>query len=282
MPTAQLSGIDIYYEEHGSGDPLLLIMGFGGHSLAWIMQVPALAKQFRVITLDNRGVGRSSVPPGPYTTRQMADDAAALLDHLDIERAHVVGWSMGGMIAQELALGYPQKVDRLVLLASVARTRPYAENWLRYATQSAELVKSGALDPTGALLGGMPWMFTPAFLSQPDLVQAAIAQSLADPFPPTPEGIAAQAEACRAHAFGDALDRLTEIAAPTLVLVGAEDILTPAVYSREMADRIPGARLQILEKGGHGMPLEHPQQVNDALLAFLAEPAAVPSAAVVG
>src|SRR5215211_6913470 len=254
MPTAQLNGIDIYYEEHGSGDPLLLIMGFGGHSLAWIMQVPALAKQFRVITLD----------------------------HLDIERAHVVGWSMGGMIAQELALGYPQKVDRLVLLASVARTRPYAENWLRYATQSAELVKSGALDPTGALLGGMPWMFTPAFLSQPDLVQAAIAQSLADPFPPTPEGIAAQAEACRAHAFGDVLDRLTEIAAPTLVLVGAEDILTPAVYSREMAGRIPGARLQILEKGGHGMPLEHPQQVNDALLAFLAEPAAVPSAAVVG
>src|SRR6266536_1661770 len=104
MPTAQVNGIDLYYEEQGSGEPLLLIMGFTAHSMLWMMQVPALAQRYRVITLDNRGVGRSSVPPGPHTTRQMADDAAGLLDHLGIEQAGVIGWSMGGMIAQELAL----------------------------------------------------------------------------------------------------------------------------------------------------------------------------------
>src|SRR5438094_427220 len=142
MPTAQVNGIDLYYEDQGSGEPLLLIMGFTAHSMLWAMQTPTLSQRFRVITFDNRGVGRSSDPPAP-------------------------------------------------------------------------------------------------------------------------EGVSAQAEACRAHLFGDALDRLPGITAPALVLVGAEDILTPPVYSREMAERIPGAQLKVLEHGGHGMPIEYAQAVND-------------------
>src|SRR5215211_5170886 len=106
MPLAAVNGLNLYYEETGSGPPLMLIAGLSGNTLGWAMLLPALAERFRVIAFDNRGAGRSSAPPGPYTTREMADDAAALLDHLGIEQAHVFGFSLGGLIAQELALNY--------------------------------------------------------------------------------------------------------------------------------------------------------------------------------
>lgn len=278
MPTVHVNGINLYHEENGKGEPLLLIMGFTAHSMMWMMQVPTLAQHYRVITFDNRGVGRTDVPAGPYTIRQMADDAAGLLDHLGIERANVIGWSMGGMIAQELALAYPQRVGRLVLLASAASAREYANAWLTYTAQAYEHVNAGSLDRRGFIINSMPWIYTSAFLTQPDLVQAALLQAQADPFPATAQGIFGQAEACRGHLFSNALDRLSGITSQTLVLVGAEDILTPATYSREMAERIPGARLQILERGGHGMSIEYAMAVNEALLAFLAEPAPVPAA----
>ena len=271
MPAAQINGITLYYEEAGSGEPLLLIAGFTAHSMLWALQVPALAQRYRVITFDNRGIGRSDAPAGPYTTRQMADDADGLLEYLGIERAHVIGWSMGGMIAQELALNHAQRLDRLVLLSSLARANPYAGAWLDYMAQAFELVAEGRLDATGFTISSMPWLFTPALMTQPAVVEMSLQQSLANPFPAAPHGIAGQAAACRAHIFGDALERLKNITAPTLVLAGAEDILTPPLYSREMAERIPGARLRILDHGGHGMAIEYAATVNEALLAFLSE-----------
>lgn len=272
MPTAQINGINMYYEEQGSGEPLLMIMGLSGHVMHWLFQAPALAPHYRVVTFDNRGAGRSDAPPGPYSTRQMADDAAALLEHLGIERARVVGWSMGGMIAQELVLAHPQRVERLVLLASLAKVKPYGHAWLTFGEQARER----ELEPRGLALWSMPWLYTPAFMTNTQMVEAALNQVAADPYPIGAQGFAGQSAACRAH---DALDRLSGITAPTLVLVGAEDILTPPEYSREMAARIPGARLQLLERGGHGISLEYPQLVNDALLAFLAErqPAGAPA-----
>src|SRR3712207_194537 len=139
MSIARINGIDLYYEETGSGPPLLLIAGLGGNTLGWVMLLPALAQHFRVIAFDNRGAGRSSAPPGPYTTRQMADDAAALLAHLGIERAHVLGLSLGGMIAQELALAHAERVDRLVLYATYARPRPAIhDRWLKNWVEASE------------------------------------------------------------------------------------------------------------------------------------------------
>src|SRR5215510_118655 len=115
MSIAKIGSLDIFYEEHGGGDPLLLIMGLAADSTAWMFQLPAFAEHYRTIVFDNRGVGRSSKPAGPYTIHEMADDAAGLLDALHVARAHVVGVSMGGMIAQELALRHPARVRGLVL-----------------------------------------------------------------------------------------------------------------------------------------------------------------------
>src|SRR5215211_420992 len=139
MPLASVNGLDLYYEETGSGPPLLLIAGLSGNTLGWAMLQPTLAERFRVIAFDNRGAGRSSAPPGPYTTRRMADDAAALLDRLGVARAHVLGFSMGGMVAQELALHHPARVGRLVLYGTLARPRPaILDPWLTFVVQAAE------------------------------------------------------------------------------------------------------------------------------------------------
>jgi pimeloyl-ACP methyl ester carboxylesterase len=261
MPFARLNGIERYYQETGSGDALLLINGLTGTCLGWEPLVPSLAKHFRVITSDNRGVGRSSAPPGPYTTRQMADDAAALLAHLGVSRAHVVGSSMGGMIAQELALAYPQLVDRLVLYGTFARPRRAIwDPWLSFVVQMKE-----RLDPAAVTLGWLPWLYTPAFFEQPEQVEAVLAWQ--EPYPGPAHGIAAQAEAVRHH---DTLDRLSLITAPTLVLVGAEDVVTPVYYAQELAAGIPGARLQVLERGGHEVLWEYLEVGIEALLGFLA------------
>ena len=261
MPLTAINGIDLYYEETGRGDPLLLINGISGNTLSWEPLLSELAKHFRVIAFDPRGAGRSTAPDGPYTTRQMADDAAALLAHLGIERAHVLGFSMGGLIAQELALGHPELIDRLVLYATFARPRrAIMDPWLTFIVQ----VQERGLDTTGVELFWLPWLFTPAFMARPELVEEA--QAWQDPYPAPAHGIAAQAEAIRTH---DTLERLPRIAAPTLVLVGAEDVLTPVYYSRELAAGIPGARLQVLERGGHSALWEYQEAGAEALLAFL-------------
>ena len=264
MPSMAVNGIDLYYEETGSGPPVLLISALSGNTLDWDMLQPALATRFRIIAFDNRGAGRSSAPVGPYTTGQMADDAAALLEHLGIERAHVVGLSMGGMIAQELALAHPERIDRLILYATVARVRlalhgPWLSNWARAAERGVEANE--------LVLSLMPWVFTAAFMTQQEQVEEALAMWISAPFQAPPQGIAAQAAACRTH---DALERLPLITAPTLVLVGAEDILFPVSCAEELAEGIPGARLHVLERGGHIPHLEYPEAVEAALLKFLA------------
>lgn len=264
MPKVQLNSTGLYYQERGEreGQPILLIPGGGGHSLHWVFQVAALGKRYRTITIDNRGAGRSDVPPGPYTVRQMADDAAAVLNHLGIQRSHVVGHSLGAAIAQELALSYPEMVDRMVLLGAFARPLRtpllLLDFWIRALRAGLEL---RAVWPVL-----LPWFYTPAFMIQPVKVDAVLQAVASDPSPVSPEGLANQVAGAREH---DAFDRLHRVRAPTLVLVGAEDIQTPPDAAREIAERIPDALLQILPHGGHAVQLEHPQEVNEAVLNFL-------------
>src|SRR3990172_8188216 len=182
MSIAHLGSVDLYHEEHGSGDPLLLIMGLAADSTAWMFQLPAFAPHYRTIVFDNRGVGRSAKPPGPYSIHQMADDAAGLLDTLDVARAHVVGVSMGGMIAQELALRHPKRVRGLVLActypepdAEIERQREFSIAQFGGSVSAAGELKIDvtALDPMLFFQHLLPRVFNQSFIDTdlPKLLQ---------------------------------------------------------------------------------------------------------------
>ncbi|MGH7754213.1 MAG: alpha/beta fold hydrolase, partial [Gemmatimonadales bacterium] len=154
MPTAPVRDILTYYEEAGSGDPLILIMGFTGDLQGWALQVPALAKHYRVITIDNRGAGRTSAPDRPYTIAGMAEDVAAVMDRLGVAKAHVLGYSMGGYIAQSLALAHPGKVDKLILLS----TGPSVDGYGRSVVRSMMDVRRSNLSREQFVRFMAPWL----------------------------------------------------------------------------------------------------------------------------
>lgn len=211
---------------------------------------------------DNRGAGRSSVPEGPYTIRQMADDTIALLDALGIKKAHVVGASMGGMIAQEMAINYYQRVDRLVLACT--RAKPGQIRQLMAPVD--RFLRESSLGKVERSLLTMPWGMTPTFLADEDKVMRSLELTRHDPYTISTEGYLAQHSAVMGH---DTSTRLHQIVSQTLLLVGAEDILTPAAESAEIARHISGSILRVLPRGGHGFFSEYPNDVNAALLDFL-------------
>jgi len=262
MPKGQANGIDIYYEVKGTGEPLLLIAGFACDLTIWGKVASSLAEKFQVISFDNRGVGRSSAPESPYTIRQMAEDVAGLLDGIGIRNVHVAGHSMGGMIAQELALAHPQKVRSLILLSTRAkpdeRGKAIIESW-------GDLPRLG--DRVIAARLSLPWIYTHRFYARPGAIQQVIDLILKNPYPPPEHGIYHQS---RAISGFDTSERLGKIRCPTLVLAGKEDILVPVALSEELVCGIPGAELVVLEKTGHGMLIETPDAVAEAMLDFLA------------
>ena len=274
MATAKVGSLELYYEEHGAGFPLLLIMGLGADSTAWLLQIPDFAKHYRAIAFDNRGVGRSSKPSGPYTIHEMADDAAGLLDQLGIERAHVLGVSMGGMIAQELALRHPERVRGLVLACTFPEPDEETESGRRlYASQLGGSVTSegelkidvSALDPLAFFQMLMPKVFNQSFLERelPKLMQL-FGGALQWGF--SMEAILAQVGAVMGH---KATDRLHRITAPTLVITGDADLLVPPANSDILAANIPGARLVKVPGGSHGFNFETPEVFNREVLSFL-------------
>ncbi len=263
MSTVRANGIDIHYRQEGEGPDLVLIMGLGAHAGAWAMNAPVFATRFRVTTFDNRGSGRTSAPDEPYSMGQMGDDTAALMDALGIGKADVMGASMGGMIAQELAISHGEKVDRLVIACSRART---GELRKRISIAQKALWQSGIPREVISAIQ-QPWGRTTATLQDESLPMELLALGEKDPYPIQPHAYVRQLEATMAH---DTLDRLPRITAPTLVLVGGEDILTPPYESVEIARAIPGAQLRILPRGGHGFSGEYPREFNAAVLDFLA------------
>lgn len=262
MPLAQIDAGDLYYEIVGEGPPLLLIAGFGANTTNWQMLQPALAEHFTLIMFDNRGAGRSCVPPGPYTTAQMADDAVVLLDHLGVAQAAVVGNSMGGMIAQELMVRHPERTSKVVLYATAGRPTPVLTQMLQAHTWAIE----AGMPAADRTLWTMPWMVSPAILRQHEVLAEVLVATSAGPYPAADAGLIAQAAAVIAH---DALPRLGGVTASTLVLAAAEDILTPVAGAQELAAAVPGARLQVLARGAHVADLEYPAEVSAAMLGFL-------------
>lgn len=260
MPMVRSSDADISYAVTGSGTPVLLIMGLAADSAMWVMQVPALvAEGYEVITFDNRGAGRSSTPPGPYSMEQMAGDALAVLDATGADRAHVVGVSMGGAIAQHLALKAPERVRSLVLVSTWANKNPYTERMERLGRTLLDKVGREEL-----IRASMLFLFTPKlFIENHALVeqieQMALAmQGSADTF-------MSQTAAVTQH---ETLDRCAEISAPTLVLVGRRDILVPPELSERIAGAIPGSVLKMID-GGHAFTFENAGEFNSELIAWL-------------
>jgi pimeloyl-ACP methyl ester carboxylesterase len=262
MPQISVNGIDIHWEERGHGDPLLLIMGLGADGSEWEDHVLRFEQHFRCIVMDNRGVGISDKPQGPYTTAAMADDSAALLRGLGVQRARVAGISMGGAIAQCLALQHPDMVARLVIVSSWAKCDAYAKTiFQHFAKARAALSRSDFMQ----LL--QLWIFTPPYYGAhlDDMLQGQ-ADADADQNPQPQHGFEAQCEACASH---DTLGRLGEIAAPALIAAGDADIFTPLPFSRRLHRGITGSRLQIFEGLGHAHHWEALDEFNEAVASFL-------------
>ena len=248
------------YDVQGSGEPLLMIQGLGYGRTGWGPAPSLLAQRFRVATFDNRGFGESEITPGPYTTAQLAGDALGLLDTLEIARAHVLGISLGGMIAQELVLAAPERMNKLVLCSTTAggpRAVPMPEKTV------ALMQRQSQLDPAEALR-----LFVENALS-PDppngLVDEIVAYRTANP--PDGAGWYAQAGAGAAH---NASERLGGIHAPTLVVHGTADNVVDAGNAPLLAELIPGARVELFEGVGHLLPWERPQEFVALVEEFLA------------
>jgi pimeloyl-ACP methyl ester carboxylesterase len=256
-----VNGIRLHVEEGGpvGAPPVLLIMGLGAPHVGYALQLPAFRARYRAIAFDNRGVGRSATPAGRFSTRDMADDAAGVLDALEVERAHVVGVSLGGMVAQELAIALPDRVGALVLASTYARPP-------REVRALAERARERWGDPLGAVKWIVDLTLTREFQRREGARIAALFAE-ASPHGPSLEGLLAQGEASLRH---DASARLSRVRAPTLVLTGDADRFIPHEASDEIAARVPGARLERIPGGSHGANFEQAEAWNAAVLGFLA------------
>jgi 3-oxoadipate enol-lactonase len=255
---ARNGDVSIAYETLGEGPSLLLMQGLGYARRGWGPAIERLAESFRVTFYDNRGIGESDKPAGPYTATDLAEDAVAVLEAVGDERAHVVGASLGGMVAQQLALARPARVDRLVL----ACTTPGGAGSHVMPARTLELMaQAPKLDPDVALR-----RFVENGLGdpRPDLVERVLAYRRANL--PDPDGWKAQAAA---GASFDVLDRVAGIQAPTLVVTGTKDAVVDPRNSDLLAARIPGARLEHLQGVGHLLFWEQPQRFVELVRGFL-------------
>ncbi len=261
MPKANIGGAEIYYEEHGSGEPLLLVSGLGGAAAYWKPNLPALAAKYRVIVHDHRGAGQSAHSKIRYSVDQMTDDVVRLMDHLKIERAHLVGHSTGGAIGQTLAIRSPERLRKLVLFA----TWTNADKFFRqlFAARRALLMQVGK---EAYVRAGTLFLYPPSWIKANEkLIEER--ESLAVAAFPPPEVVASRIDAIVAF---DRTAELGRIRTPTLVLCAKDDFITPAYFSEELARRIPGAKLALLPEGGHCASETTLEAFNDTVLRFLA------------
>jgi pimeloyl-ACP methyl ester carboxylesterase len=251
----------LHWESSGTGQPLLLIMGLGLSGGAWWRSVPALSKRFRVITYDNRGTGASTALTYTYTTEAMADDAIAVLDSAGVERAHVYGISLGGMVAQQLALRYPKRVAAVVLGA----TQPGGRRAVRADDDVLSFFqRRSALPADESAWGSVAYNYSPrARQTKAKQIAEDIAHRLAHPF----DEHAYRAQMCAAT-LHNCYGKLARLRKPTLVVHGSADRVVPVENGHLIAAQVPGAKLRVLRDCGHLYPTEAPQ-VNRAIGDFL-------------
>jgi 3-oxoadipate enol-lactonase len=266
MPKANVNGVRLYYKIQGQGEALVLIPGMGANHTSWFRQLPAFTKHFRVITFDPRSIGRSERPQQPYGFKALADDVVGLMDYLGIRKAHILGQSLGGLVAQEVAIDYPERVLKLVLVSStmagdnVNPTNPALMKEMGYAEGASEvdLSKLDTRKTMNVVIGmsfnralyrkSMQWLSR--FFVKPEMF----------------DGLSDQLRAIAGH---NTIDRLQSIKAPTLVITGAEDRIVFPQASESLAARIAGARLVMVKGGSHGFNLEMTPRFNREVLEFL-------------
>ena len=261
MAYVENQGARIYWDEQGIGDPILLIMGLAYPSCMWFHTRPVLSKQFRTIAFDNRGIGNSDVPPGPYPIALMASDVAAVLDAAGLDTAHVFGVSMGGMIAQEFALQYPKRV-RSLILGCTAAGGPTAVRAEQDAIQM--LMTRDRMSPEQALQAPVPFIYDSATSRE------RIDEDLEHrrPWLPRAEGYIAQLQGILAW---EGYSRLSAITAPTLVIHGESDRLVPPGNGKLIAERIPGAKLVMIPHASHLFLTDQTDTARGIILQFLEE-----------
>lgn len=262
MPFIKIRDINCYYEIHGQGEPLLLIAGLASDSQSWQTILAELARHFQVIIFDNRGVGRTNYPQNSFTIDTLAEDAVALLDELGIERTHILGHSIGGYIAQEIAINHVSKADKLILASTAAFTSE--RNKFLFANLHQ------------ALQDGIPyelflreffcWLFSPEYFRHEKEVEAAVQYALEYPYPQPLDGFRRQVEAINDYS---SLDRLDKIQAETLVVVGRKDLIISPKDTQVLLDKIPHVTSVYLENAAHSIHMEDHRGFTKCILDFL-------------
>jgi pimeloyl-ACP methyl ester carboxylesterase len=254
------NGVRIWVERRGQGPDVLLLAGLGDSVEAWNLQLSGLAGGYRLTAIDNRGAGRTGLPEDPLSVELMAHDAAAVLRELGVERAHVMGFSGGSLIAQELALHHPDLVRSLILDSTYGRLDAYGRTMMGFW----RWMLTGAPSEREALEAFYLWVYSPEAHAD-GTVDRFIDEVLAFPYAQSVEAFLAQLEAFYSH---DAIDRLHRIAAPTLVLAGEVDIATRPELGRTVAERITGARFELVPKQAHQPFQEIPDWFNSRVSQF--------------
>jgi Predicted hydrolases or acyltransferases (alpha/beta hydrolase superfamily) len=261
MPHVRVNDLQLFYVEQGRGEAVVFIPGLGGDHHLWHRQLPAFAQHFRTIALDPRGAGQSDKPDLPYTIEEMADDVAGLLEALGIERAHVVGASMGGFIAQMFALRHPHRLGRLILCC----TSFGGPNVVPMPPESLTVFTQRTGDPATDLRRLWAVSVTERFLREhPEVLEEYVAWRVAHPQPL----YAYQRQLAAALAF-NVESRVHEIQAPVLIAHGMEDRVVPVENARRLHARIPGSRLVLFPEAGHLFFIERAEEFNRVAIAFL-------------
>jgi pimeloyl-ACP methyl ester carboxylesterase len=263
--TVQAGDISVAVQEYGEGEPLLIVNGTTQSLGFWADQAPVLAGRHRVITYDLRGMGGSERGSGKISVASLAGDALALLEALDVQRAHVLGYSLGSAVAQELALATPDRVASLVLYCTWARTDGFQRAVI---TGLAHPWRTGDIE---AALGALGIAFSPQLLDSPEFGE--LVEQLLPLFPSTEQQVRTTVEQWDADLAHDTLDRLGGITAPTLVIAGEQDLLTPPWQGRQVAELIPGAELHMFTGPGssHALGVERAEEFLPLVQDFLAE-----------
>ena len=262
MPFLQANGISIYYECIGKGEPIVLLSGFATHHETWYKFTDRLSKKYQLILMDNRGSGQSEAPLPPYTIEMMGDDTIQLMDALNISKAHMIGSSMGSAIVQTIALKYPERLEKAILISPFAKL-PLTS--LLKSEIAGEMMQAGV--PYELVVKSvLPWLFSNDFLADPEKVKQKIFEMTKNPYPQKPEGYLGQLMAMQTF---DIQEKIEKIQTKMLLIAGEEDLSTPLHCATFIHKKVKNSTLKTFPLVGHMAHAEKKEEVLDMIEAFL-------------